>query len=491
MGAIVEIIIFIIVAVAFYIFISPFINTFGSDSPLKNSGKITKTKEALKQVGSNYRETKKAISKGWSAIEKGVDTLEKESRTWPEKAEKFRLEQYEKGYQRGKATVAEVNKKYRKLGLKEVSLIDFFEYNKDYQERARREIEDEKQEERARVLETKRCEVKARELLTEKTEIKTQEFEAEKNGTKINELEIDESREITEQVTKIIAEHKKSLTEVTETQESQRQKNKAQEIDLTKVPHALIEFIYIRYYLTGETSLPKLKCIYNCWRKSIYADSTLNEDQWDKIIEKMSFNPIKRKKIDALYHFTHKDNLSSILLNGLLTKKTLEEQKIEYKYNDEKRLEGIKDSISLSFSHPNWKMFYKYRCLTNQNDWVVLKISPELLSGNTDSSLKELNEFDYLDKAIFCKKNAAHFTERTKTAEERKSHKVFLDIFESTIDIELLTYPYLNESEILFQSNIPKEFIKEIYIVEEDQNLAWVRDLGFKLSVNKIVFDKR
>jgi len=58
----------------------------------------------------------------------------------------------------------------------------------------------------------------------------------------------------------------------------------------------LVEFIYIRYYLTGEKSLPKLKCIYDSWEKSIYANSELNEAQWNKIIEQMSFNPSKLKK---------------------------------------------------------------------------------------------------------------------------------------------------------------------------------------------------
>ena len=136
-------------------------------------------------------------------------------------------------------------------------------------------------------------------------------------------------------------------------------------------------------------------------------------------------------------------------------------------------------------------MFGKYRNLIGQNDFVVLKISPELLSGNTELHHKHLEDFDYLDKAIFRKKNAANQIESKKSILERKSHKVFLDIFESTIDIELLTYPYLNESEILYQGDIPKEFIKEIHVIEEDPDLSWANVLGFKLSVNKIVFEKR
>ena len=112
-----EIIVFIVIALIFYIVVLPFINNFGGNSKHKDSGKITKTKEPFKGVGNNYRETKEAISKGFSALEKGLDALEKETRAWPEKAERFRLEEQEKGYQRGKQKVEEVNVTYRKLGL--------------------------------------------------------------------------------------------------------------------------------------------------------------------------------------------------------------------------------------------------------------------------------------------------------------------------------------------------------------------------------------
>lgn len=471
-GAVMEIIIFIIIAVIFYIFILPFINTFGSNSEHKNSGKLKKTNEAFKQVSNNYKETKKVVSEGFialekgvDALEKGVDALEKESRTWPDKAKKYRLEESEKSYQRTKNKVDEINRTRKKAGLEEISLIDFFEYNKEHQERAR------------------------------------QELEAEKNEARLKVIEEDESTKRKEQVSKILVEHKESLAkeeqlrkeklEAEKLKEEQLKTNPTIEIKLDQLETALVEFIYIRYYLTGLKALPPLKCIYDSWAKTPYAKTELNEAQWQKIIEKMSFNPIKRKKIDALYHFTHKDNLPSILSKGLLTKKTLEDQNIEYKYNDEKRLEGVKHSLSLSFSHPNWKMFGKYRNLLGQNDFVVLKISPELLSGNSELDHKHLDDFDYLDKAIFCKKNAANQIESKKSISERKSHKVFLDIFESTIDIELLTYPYLNESEILYQGNIPKEFIQEINVFEEDTNLHWVQDLGFKLSVNKTMFEKR
>lgn len=460
-----------------FILIAPLINAFSSNSPHKDKSQAEKKEQALKDIKKNYDTSKDLFSKGLKAVSQGASQLEKLTGELADRAEKYRKEEYEKDYHRTKAKVIEINKNRKEADLEEDPLIDFFEYNKDYQERVRKEVE---------VLEAKKRAERLALLIEGHNKL---EIESKNKGLKAkvaSEESLNKSHSIrvdNESKTPQLAPQNCPPIPATSSQ--------ILDIKLDALPKGLVEFIYIRYYLTGEKSLPKLKCIHDSWKKSIHADSILNEAQWAKIIEKMSFNPIKCKKIDALYHFTHKGNLPSILSKGLLTKKTLEEQNIEYKYNDEKRLDGIKDSISLSFSHPNWKMFYKYRAMIGLEDWVVLKISPELLSGNTNPDLSLLNDFDYLDKAIFCKKNAAHFTERTKTSEERKSHKVFLDIFESTIDIELLTYPYLNESEILYQGNIPKEFIQEIHVIEEDPNLSWVHGLGFKVSINKTVFEKR
>lgn len=472
-----EIIVFIVIALIFYIVVLPFINNFGGNSKHKDSGKITKTKEAFKGVGNNYRETKEAISKGFSALEKGLDALEKETRAWPEKAERFRLEEQEKGYQRGKQKVEEVNVTYRKLGLPEVSLVDFFAYNKDYQERARKELaelETKKRAERLLVLieESHKNEIVPK---NEKLEATTDTQFSQKENLEIFNCKQHDTIGLVENNELHVIEGL----------------NRPIDIQLNQLPIELIEFIYIRYYLTGEKSLPKHKCINDSWAKSHYADSELNDVQWGKIIEKMSFDETKCKKIDALYHFTHKDNLSSILSKGLLTKQNLEEQGLKYKYNDEHRWDGIEDSISLSVSHPNWKMFFKYRSKLGKNDWVVLKVSPKLLSGVENLVSDVFEKFNYLDKAIFNKFNAASFNVQKLSIAERKSHQAFLDMFESNIGKTLETYTFDNQAEILYQGNIPTGFIEAIYIVEEDQNLSWVHDLGFKLSVNKTVFEKR
>lgn len=263
------------------------------------------------------------------------------------------------------------------------------------------------------------------------------------------------------------------------------------DIEINKLPSELVEFIYIRYYLTGLKTLPQIKCIYDSWAKTSYAKTELNEEVWGKIIEQISFDATKRKMIDGLYHFTHKDNLPSILSKGLLTKKTLEDQKIEYKYNDKQRWDKVIDSISLSISRPHHKMFMKYAKPTGMHNWVILKISPTLLTSVEDSRLEVFQNYDYIDKTVFNKFNAASFAMKNLTIEERKSHKAFLDMFESNIGKTLETFTFDNQAEILYLGNIPSEFIEEIQVIEENDELSWVSDLGFKLCVNTTVLEKR
>lgn len=477
MGVVVEFIVFIIIAVIFYIVVLPFINNFGGNSKHKDSGKITKTKEAFKEVGSNYRETKEAISKGFSALEKGIDTLEKESRTWSEKAEKFRLDEYEKDYHRMKQELEKTNKKYRELGLEEISLVDFFAYNKDYQERARKELEALEAKKRAERLLILIDEHNKREVVSKNVKLE------EKTDSELSQKQNQSSSNRTQEKAVVLANNNTLL--------NIQSMDKPVVIDLNNLATELVEFIYIRYYLTGEKAFPQVKCIYDSWAKTPYAETALNEVVWAKIIQQMSFDDSKCKKIDALYHFTHKENLASILSNGLLTKKSLTDKRFRYRYNDEHRWDGMEDTISLSISHPNHKMFMKYAKPTGLENWAILKISPNLLSSKQENSLGSYSDYNYLNKAIFNKFNAASFAMKTLSIEERKSHKAFLDMFESNIGKTLETYTFDNQAEVLYQGDIPKEFIDEIYVIEEKSDLSWVRDLGFKVSMNKTVFEKR
>lgn len=89
---------------------------------------------------------------------------------------------------------------------------------------------------------------------------------------------------------------------------------------------------------------------------------------------------VQQRNITRLFHFTHSDNLSSILENGLLSRSELDDETNEYNYdfNDEDRIDGHLDGICLSISFPNAKMFWKYRSL-KPGDWVILEINPSIL----------------------------------------------------------------------------------------------------------------
>ncbi|EJV4018820.1 DUF4433 domain-containing protein, partial [Salmonella enterica] len=50
--------------------------------------------------------------------------------------------------------------------------------------------------------------------------------------------------------------------------------------------------------------------------------------------------------------------------------------------NDELRLDGHRDSTSLSIAFPNYRMFYRYRMDNPSIEWVVLGIHPSILWRN-------------------------------------------------------------------------------------------------------------
>ena len=259
-----------------------------------------------------------------------------------------------------------------------------------------------------------------------------------------------------------------------------------------KVDSYLIDFLKIRFYLAGKRSYPDLQCVDQYFSfKFLDLDKSLYGLIWQDIVSAIVFDSSKCKNIDAIYHFTHKSNLPSILEYGILTRTNLNKMNLRYNFNDQMRLDGVLDSISLSFSHPNFKMFYKYRKQTSDDDWVVFKISPLLLCGRERSISNGLVDFNYLNKAVFCHTNAASNKIRNVSIEERMTCNAFLEMFESPIGRSLPTYTYDNQAEILYLGDIPVDFIEEIYINHQDESLNWVRELGYKVTENDIVFDQR
>jgi hypothetical protein len=259
-----------------------------------------------------------------------------------------------------------------------------------------------------------------------------------------------------------------------------------------EVDSYLIDFLKIRFYLAGKRGYPDLQCVDQYFNfKFSDLDKSFYSSIWQNIVSATVFDSSKCKNIDAIYHFTHKSNLSSILEYGILTRTNLNNMNLKYAFNDQMRLDGVLDSISLSFSHPNFKMFYRYRKQTSDDDWMVLKISPSLIYGKEQQTSNRIENFNYLNKAVFCSTNAASNKVRNLSIDERMTCNAFLEMFESPIGRALPTYTYDNQAEVLYLGNIPVDFVEEIYTNHQDESLNWVRELGYKVTENDIVFDQR
>ena len=87
----------------------------------------------------------------------------------------------------------------------------------------------------------------------------------------------------------------------------------------------------------------------------------------------------KESGIPYLLHFTRIENLASIFNNGLCPVSALESAGTPFHANDRLRLDGQKDAVSLSISHPNDKMFAKYRWQNPEQRWAVLVLEPSII----------------------------------------------------------------------------------------------------------------
>ncbi|HDU8551907.1 MAG: DarT ssDNA thymidine ADP-ribosyltransferase family protein [Morganella morganii] len=158
---------------------------------------------------------------------------------------------------------------------------------------------------------------------------------------------------------------------------------------------------------------------------------------------------VEQRNITRLFHFTHVDNLSSILVNGLMSRSELDKAASEYDYNDEDRIDGHLDAICVSISFPNSKMFYKYRRLKPGN-WAILEITPSVLWDKN---------------CAFYPTNAASNNVRFNDPDLMKGSEAFADLFLDNIfgiqrDEGLLAeYPTDVQAEVLVFESIPPQCI--------------------------------
>ena len=116
----------------------------------------------------------------------------------------------------------------------------------------------------------------------------------------------------------------------------------------------------------------------------------------------------KAKEIKYLVHFARVENLPSIALYGLISRQLLVQNNLPHFYNDNLRLDNLPNTISLSVTFPNYKMFFKYR---GSNKWVVILLN----------AYKILEKFE----CIFNYTNAANHEIRDTDIEQRKGIAAF------------------------------------------------------------------
>lgn len=170
--------------------------------------------------------------------------------------------------------------------------------------------------------------------------------------------------------------------------------------------------------------------------------------------------------IENLIHFTHTKNLISILEYGLIGRSQLQEKSLEFRCNDELRLDKQPQAICLSISFPNYKMFYKYRTQSDNSSWVVLLLDPSILW--------KLDCKFYID-------NAASVNARNMDLMgDRRSPSALKEMFENYGHIEradlaipgnFTTHP---QAEVLVFDEIDPHFIREVMFYSLEDAQQWV-----------------
>jgi len=249
------------------------------------------------------------------------------------------------------------------------------------------------------------------------------------------------------------------------------------------------DFLLTRYAITGLTHLSPayasdLHHAFMCTVGHLHFYAIQHFD-WRSVVD---FSAVKRKPIPALYHFTHLSNLQSILEHGILTRKQLDTSDHVFRYNDELRLDGVRDSISLSIGHVNNKMLFKYTQGLRDHEWVILKIKSELISGPKTPSF---DHTQLLQNNVFCRNNAASSEMTALSIRERQSWQAFQHLFADEHGEDSGERPYDVQAEVLHLSTIPLHFISDIIFYAAENVPAWLTATNTNIVIDPTRFSFR
>lgn len=207
-------------------------------------------------------------------------------------------------------------------------------------------------------------------------------------------------------------------------------------------------------------------CIMDCIKEGQFEINESFHDDFCKSYSILSPKEIiKSRGITRLVHFTGSSNIESIIQNGLMPRKMLNENHIAYDYNDDNRLDGNVECVCLSVENPNQWLLMHFKNKFPYKKYKLITINPSILY----LSFTNENESIHLTNRLYCDYNAA------SSGTRRSSDEMDL-MFEENIQkyrwkygpISFTrnglpdNYPTANQAEILFAGRIPPEFIEEI-----------------------------
>lgn len=114
-------------------------------------------------------------------------------------------------------------------------------------------------------------------------------------------------------------------------------------------------------------------------------------------------------------HFTRIENLPSVARRGLVPRAQIDLGIVRGVTNDAQRLDRRKGYNCLSVSFPNASMFYRFQRANTAADWVILAITPKILSTHD---------------VLFCWRNAASSEIASRSDDELSTLESFEGIFQ-------------------------------------------------------------
>ncbi|EAP4690321.1 DarT ssDNA thymidine ADP-ribosyltransferase family protein [Salmonella enterica subsp. enterica serovar Winslow] len=175
-------------------------------------------------------------------------------------------------------------------------------------------------------------------------------------------------------------------------------------------------------------------------------------------------------QIPCLVHFTQATNLPSIMEHGLISVTDANVLNINPAINDELRLDGHRDAISLSIAFPNYRMFYRYRRDNPQVEWAVLGIEPSVIWRND---------------CAYCCHNAADMRISTQQLPQLKTAESFCGMFAEIDGLEPRQTQRLNsfdptdgQAEVLSFDVVEPQYIFAVVFNNETTKKFYQHILG-------------